>query len=520
MLDYADLLAGRSLIASGLLGRGEIIKRLAAHDLVPSQRAQFVSNLVKERILSASQGRKIFQIIQRHKRSLAQAVYLEHLRCMKAIDKGALRRAFDEYERDPGGDSLNKILFGEGLVNESEHRRLCGLALEAIERKQIRLIRRFRKSLKHHSSRTEVIEADVENRQGGLNISNKQTWVPVDSAAAQNIEIPLAYEPEPEALREANSTTVVRASVAAEIARAPETDRGPRFQIPSWIQPAGDLEGETLCGYRILGKIGEGGMGVVYYAEHDNFDEPLALKLLPPEKVHDEDALGRFHREILAMSFFDHENVVAIKDAGPAPDGTFFLAMEFVDGCELMTLLEDQDVIPPRQVLPIFRDVLLGLGAAHDSGILHRDLKPENILVSYRDDVAKLMDFGIARIMDCSTFGDKIYRSMAGTVTGTPEYLSPEQAADFPVDQRSDLYSFGVLMYLCLSGDFPIEAEDPQDFIHAHMTQRPRLLHSHNPDVPFKLSKIVMRLLEKEPDDRFQTCQELIAALDRVLRFL
>lgn len=508
MLDYADLLAGRALIAMGVFSRGTTIKYLAEHDRKRGQRARFIANLVERNLITPRVGQRVFAIVQRNKRSLAQAVHLECLRRMKDVDTEALDTAVNEYERNPGGHSFDKILLQQGLLNAQEHRRLRDLSLECIERQQARLLSRFRRSLRHHSSVTEVITTNTS--------TNIQT---PNSKPGSDTEIPLLFEPE--SLESSNpQASVVQPAVAAHLVSSTDSlfaQRSPRFPIAEWIDPHHDMVGKVVCGYHIYGKIGEGGMGVVFYAEHDDIGEPIALKLLPPDKQQDEDALGRFHREILAMSFFDHHNVVDIKDAGRTEDGSLFLAMEFVDGRELMDILEEEDIIPPSIGLPIFRQVLLGLGAAHEAGILHRDLKPENILVTYDGDRAKLMDFGIARILDREAFENKIYRSMSGTITGTPEYLSPEQATDLPLDHRSDLYSFGVLMYLCLTGEFPIEADSAQEFISAHMIQEPIPAYKRCRAVNKPLSNIIMRLLEKEPEDRYENAAKVIAAIDAVM---
>jgi hypothetical protein len=511
MIDYADLLAGRALIALGMAERGHVISLLSNHDQQRGQRARFIANLVETNEITSSQGQKVFALVQRTCRSLAQAVHLECLKKMKSVDRNALEKAVEVYESDPGGHSLDRILLNQGIVSEPEHRRLRQEALDSIERQQAQLLSRFRRSLKHHCSATEVIQLNKEARTKIDVMSAKEGRRPEP-------EIPLLWEPE--SLRNAGKgTSVVRPGVAAQILSA-DSERPfqeARFTMPPWLSSAGDMEGRVIAGYRIFGKIGEGGMGIVYYAEHADIDESIALKLLPPNKRRDEDALGRFHREILAMSFFDHENVIAIKDAGDTQDGSMFLAMEFFDGRELMDILEEVDIIPASIALPIFREILLGLGAAHQAGILHRDLKPENILVSYSDNTAKLMDFGIARILDRSSFEQQIYRSVSGTVTGTPEYLSPEQATDLPLDQRSDLYSFGIMMYLVLCGEFAIEADSAQEFVSAHMMQEPIPLNERLRSIPQELSDIVMKLLEKEPEDRFQSAEDLIAALDGIV---
>lgn len=540
MLDYADLLAGRALIAMGVMSRPDVIQRLAEHDRRKGQRARFVANLVEAGVVPTGAGQQVFAIVERNKRALAQAITLECLRRLVNVDQARLDRVLMRYQAQPRGHSLDKLLLLEGIVSEKEHRRLRDWTLDCIERQHARFLSRFRRSLNHHSSQTEQITgrtvagqpspaavqppgADLDPAARGSPTRADQgarVATRLDQAEQQSKQGRVGTDPDlPVIWAEENrqGKPEVKPELARRLVTSTEQMRAvsaPRFPVPGWIKSAGEEMGRVISGYRIFGKVGEGGMGLVYYAEHDDLGEPIALKLLPASKHHDEDALGRFHREILAMSFFDHPNVVSIKDAGRTEDGSLFIAMEFVDGEELMDILEEVDQIPPQRALPIFRQTLQGLGAAHQAGILHRDLKPENVLVGYKDGTAKLMDFGIARIMDRDAFEEKIYLSMAGTVTGTPEYLSPEQAADLPLDQRSDLYSFGILMYLCLSGEFPIEADSASEFITAHVIQEPEPLIDLVPSLPVELSDIVMKCLEKEPDDRYQSAEELIAAID------
>lgn len=484
----------------GALDRGIVINELQRYDREKRPRARFIKFLVEEGRIELQLGREILSAVEGHKRSLAQAVFVECLRRTKEVDEQSLTAAIMQYETTVNGPPLDQVLKSWELIDEDERRALRQEALNCLELQQAQLMTKFRKSLDHHSSDTEVIA------------SRSETSIPLLWESGDTARPPGSAE---EAAPHMITTNVARRLLTSTDAIA--IPRVPRYKMPSWIRPAGELSGRVIAGYHIFGKVGEGGMGVVYYAEHDDLNEPIALKLLPADRRSDEDALGRFHREILAMSFFDHENVISIKDAGETEDGSMFLAMEFFDSRELMDILEDDDIIAPEIALPILRQVLLGLGAAHSAGIVHRDLKPENILVAQQGTHAKLMDFGIARIIETDAFENKIYRSMVGTVTGTPEYFSPEQATDQPLDARSDIYSFGVLTYLCVTGEFPIEADTTQEFITAHLTQDPIPPRERCPFLSRELSDMVMCCMEKEPEDRYQSTAEVLKVLDSIL---
>ncbi len=277
-------------------------------------------------------------------------------------------------------------------------------------------------------------------------------------------------------------------------------------------------EGSVIGGrYRVLSIIGEGGMGAVYRVEHVHIRKIFALKVLHATLGSQPENAMRFEREAVAAARIEHPNVVPATDFGRLPDGSFFLVLEFIDGRNLRSVIQKGPLRGPR-VRSIMRGVLAGVRAAHEKGIVHRDLKPENIMLVERDgnrDFVKLLDFGIARI-DLPGKSNQTGRqplTVAGTVLGTPQYMSPEQVLGNPVDARSDLYSLGIILFELLTGSCPFVGNVPsilQQQI-AVEAELPPTVIAANPG----LAPIVSKLLAKRPEDRFQTARELAAALDQ-----
>ncbi len=266
-------------------------------------------------------------------------------------------------------------------------------------------------------------------------------------------------------------------------------------------------------------ELGRGGMGAVYLAHEIDGGRKVALKLILDAQK-SADAVARFKREILATAMVDHDNVIHIWDAGETQDGAYFMAMESVPGEELADILEKRGALELKRCVHILDQILLGLESVHRGGVVHRDIKPENFRI-FRDEKkggierVKIMDFGIARLLNKdSQFKDQIHQTMTGFITGSPAYIAPESVANPDVDQRADLYSLGISLYYMLCGKLPFEAKRPTDYLQMHLCETPPPLRQVNPKVPAELEAIVNKLLEKEPEDRYQNAEQVINDLN------
>ena len=268
--------------------------------------------------------------------------------------------------------------------------------------------------------------------------------------------------------------------------------------------------------YRIVSRIGVGGMGAVYRAEHTMMRRDLAIKVLLPELGGKEEFARRFEREAESASRLAHPNIISVTDFGHMTDGSLFLVMEFLAGQSLSSAIASGP-IPPVRALHIMRQILRGLDHAHGAGVVHRDLKPDNIMLVERDgqrDVVKILDFGIAKVTEPQSGREAL--TQAGVIFGTPEYLSPEQALGEAVDPRADIYAAGVILYEMLAGRRPFESDDKVKIISMHLAHAPPRIREVNPavDVPVALEQAVLQALEKSRDNRFATANAFMQALD------
>ena len=274
------------------------------------------------------------------------------------------------------------------------------------------------------------------------------------------------------------------------------------------------FEAKQLGQYRLKQQIGVGGMGEVYLAEHVLLKRPCAIKLIRPEQAGDAKSLARFEREVKATAKLTHWNTVEIFDYGRSDDGTFYYVMEYLPGLNLQELVEMSGSLPAERVIHLLMQTCEALGEAHRKGLIHRDIKPGNIFAANRGDVydvVKLLDFGLAKPL--ADLGDTSL-TQEGTITGSPLFMSPEQASgDTPADARSDIYALGTVGYYLLTGQPPFNDSNPMRVMVAHIQKAPPPLAESSTDVPADLSDVVMRCLQKDPAERFQTTDDFYEAL-------
>src|SRR2546423_1007792 len=278
---------------------------------------------------------------------------------------------------------------------------------------------------------------------------------------------------------------------------------------------------ETISRYRILEKLGSGGMGEVYLAEDTRLGRKIALKLLAQELTQNRDRLNRFDQEAYAASALNHPNILTIYEMGDE-GGRHFIATEFVDGQTLRTRLSGAPMELP-EVLNVAIQIAGALEEAHAAGIIHRDIKPENVMIR-RNGHVKVLDFGLAKLMDRAasdeTDTEAVTRALvqtdAGMVLGTSQYMSPEQARGKPVDARTDIWSLGVVLYEMATGRAPFSGETKTDVIVAIAKSDPLPLARFAPNAPPELEWIVLKALRKDVDERYQTIKEFESDLKKL----
>ena len=267
--------------------------------------------------------------------------------------------------------------------------------------------------------------------------------------------------------------------------------------------------GETISHYRILSKLGEGGMGVVYRAEDTKLKRSVALKFLPPELTRDPEAKERFIREAQAASALDHPNICTVHEIDETAEGQLFICMAYYEGETLKERIR-RGLLPLEEAVRIALQVGQGLAKAHAGGIVHRDVKPANVVIT-KDEVAKILDFGLAKL------AGQVGLTKTSSTLGTVAYMSPEQVRGDAMDHRTDIWSLGAVLYEMLTGRLPFKGEYEQTMMYSILNEAPAPLTDIRPDAPRKLGEIVEKALAKDPSERYQRMGDVAADLD-VLR--
>jgi serine/threonine protein kinase len=277
--------------------------------------------------------------------------------------------------------------------------------------------------------------------------------------------------------------------------------------------------GDVIDGkYRIIRLIGEGGMGAVYEGENLRIHRRVAIKVLHSGVAENQDAVQRFEREAQAAGRIGSEHIVEVLDLGNLPDGDRFMVMEFMDGDSLSARIQSRGRLTARQTYPVARQILEALAAAHSAGIIHRDLKPDNVFLlksrSGQVDFVKLLDFGISKFSQLS--GESGFSmTRTGSVMGTPYYMSPEQAKGAKgMDHRADLYAVGVILYECVTGRVPFNADTFNELLFKIVLETPQPVEQVVPDSDPEFNKLIQRGMAREPGHRYQTAREFQQALD------
>jgi serine/threonine-protein kinase len=270
--------------------------------------------------------------------------------------------------------------------------------------------------------------------------------------------------------------------------------------------------GAEYAGYRIDGLLGRGGMSVVFRAENPRLGNLVALKLLAPELAHDDMFRERFVRESRVAASINHPNIVPIYDFGDH-DGLLYIVMRYVQGADLKRMIQRRGRLTPQQTVAVIAQAGRALDAAHARGLIHRDVKPANFLIEPSsaedsDEHVYLADFGLTKHSQ-----SKSGLTATGVFVGTIDYVAPEQISGGDVDARTDIYSMGCVIYECLTGHIPFEKDAEMAVLYAHVHEDPPGPSELQPELPAAINDVMRKALAKSPDDRYQSCRELVSAV-------
>src|SRR5215217_802792 len=275
-------------------------------------------------------------------------------------------------------------------------------------------------------------------------------------------------------------------------------------------EPADPRLGTEIAGYRIEERIGRGGMGVVYRAQHMNLQRRAAIKIIAPEFADTKGFRSRFIREARIAAALQHPNIVTVYDAGQSGQ-TLYIAMQFIRGSDLAAILNEEGRLRPYRAIDVCRQVASALDAAHGMALIHRDVKPGNVLIEGRR--AYLTDFGLTK----RSGSTRTALTQAGELVGTIHYVAPEQIEGGQVDARTDVYSLACLLFHCLVGEVPFSRDTDVAVIYAHLSETPPKPSELRPELPIGLDAVIAKALDKSPDRRFQSCSDLMSAARVVL---
>ncbi|MGE4146289.1 MAG: protein kinase, partial [Planctomycetota bacterium] len=271
------------------------------------------------------------------------------------------------------------------------------------------------------------------------------------------------------------------------------------------------LVGKVIGGCRIVKKLGEGGMGAVFLAEHTRLKRQSVIKVIPAHLSSNRQLIARFQREAQAAAVIQHPNVVNVFNVGDE-NGVHFIEMEFVDGVGLDARMKENAIIPQMEAVRIIKEACKGLGEAHKHGIVHRDIKPDNIMLTRKGQV-KIADFGLAR----ASSGDAELTKV-GQILGTPAYMSPEQCQGKPTDSRCDIYSLGATFYAMVTGKRPFTGKSVMEIMQKHIDEQPISPREYNPELSVAVAKVILHMMAKKPEERYQHAEEIVDALDKFLK--
>ncbi len=467
-----------------------------------------LSHLSEQGLIDLDKSAKLRRYVDLYERVRREALYCALLERASILTKDELAEWKQRIEDEGYERSLGEHLVAAKRINPIQAGQLRQQQFVGIDKENERLLAGYRKSRFEGVARPITKNAGARIETATFTI--RELFRSAESQRLAKAALMDTKDPGESTSGAGETTPGLRSplkSRASFVSPAPPPPPPPPPSMP-----------RKVGAYVVEGMLGKGGMGMVLLARHESGGDQVAVKVALQTG---DEVKGRMRREILATSMLHHENIVQVVDAGDMEDGRPYLVMEYVKGRELREVLRERTHFAPREAVAVFVQILAACGAAHRAGIVHRDLKPENVIIVQDAGKlsAKLMDFGLARILEVDpAHQDHVFKTQAtDVVSGSPQYLSPEQVLGDNIDGRTDLYALGIVLFELLTGAMPWTATTMNEVLRSHVSRPPRKLADARPGVPFPaaLEALVQSLLEKTPNKRPADAEAVIARVEK-----
>ncbi len=532
MLHPSDIVAAKLLVQLGDARADQLQRELAAVDADPQGAVDLVARLARAGALDAPRVTRIRRYVALFEHVRREAIYLRMVeKHAPPLSTEAISERLARIERSDYRTHVAAVLVEQGALDVKQARELDRKTHQAMRREDLKVLERYRGQRFEGVGRPLVREERLHTQVFKVStlFRSRETLARVKRAIVRLTEEEGA--PPREAQFEFVPAELEGSSeeVALDPDRRRQLEQMDTARLKAPEPPpeeeeaeAGDLRDLHAIGpYQVVECIGQGGMGAVFLAQEEGVGPIVAVKVLLTDRASADD-VARFRREARISSLLRHPNAVTLIDEGVTSDGLSYMVIPFYAGKDLKSVLEASGPLHPEEAFHYFEQLLAGLEAVHQAGVVHRDLKPENVFVlAGSDREVRIVDLGIARLMDDDLpAADRAFRTKAGVVSGTPAYIAPESVTDDPIDGRTDIYSAGIMLYEMLTGRNPLYAETPYDYLREHLVGVPLTLFQGRKDKSWHpdLEALVAKMLAKEKADRPPSCQAILHLLQGGLR--
>ncbi len=504
MLTATDIMAAKVIVQLGYVPSDDVRAALRALDKEPASTRDLVNRLFDAGRLAPKQIEVVRHRVALYEHVRGESSYVRSLeRSLRNVSKQTIAELIAGLEKSTFRRRLGEILVKQGKLTPAQDALLVGAEHETMSKDDQRVLDRYRKEDFAGVARGLIPNSKLDPSDFKIStlFRSKETRALVDKAELKDI---LATESQRMAVATATGETVDLDPDGPETRAAKSMEERVRSMT-------------RIGDYSIIEVLGIGGMGAVFLAQRDGAGTFVAVKMLLNEKA-SPDERARFQREIELTPTVKHQNVISLIDLGATKDGITYLVVPALAGKELRAYIEaSPNGMAPEIVVRIFTQLLAGMQAVQDAGVVHRDLKPENVFILAGGQFeVRIMDFGLAKRIQEQ--GQDVFKTMAGEIVGSPAYIAPETVQCDPVDHRTDLYSVGIMLFECLTGKRPIDSVSAAGYLTAHMVAPPLTLAEAAPERkwPDAAEKLIARLLEKSRDERPARAAAALAELEAV----